>query len=179
MACPNMTCPLPTRSKAEAVREPGLCQFLAGVPVAGLDEGNSAFEVQGTQRGYRRTHEKVGIGAGQRRTLKAYLRQPVGPAHDVDDARDRPSRRHWVEAVPEDTPTGQSWTEVHRGQRFHLGGQVDSDDTAVPDSSPHDLDRHVVQRPAVDQQVAVGEDRREEAGKGEAGTHRRPQWPRS
>ena len=79
--------------------------------------------------------------------------------------------------MPEDTPAGQSWTEVHRGQRFHLGGQVDSDDIAVPDSSPHDLDRHVVQRPAVDQQVAAGEDRREEAGKGEAGTHRRPQWP--
>ena len=42
---------------------------------------------------------------------------------------------------------------------------------------PHDVDRHVVQRPAVDEQLSGGVDRRVDAGQGQAGAHRGPQPP--
>ncbi len=115
--------------------------------------------------------------AAQRRPPLPSPGQAGGPAHDVEHARHRLGRGQGVQAVREHPPPGQARAERRGGHRFHGGGDVDRDDAAAADPGPHRLGGHVVERPAVDQQVAVGVDRREDAGQRQAGPDGPPQRP--
>src|SRR5207253_592172 len=77
-----------------------------------------------------------------------------------------------VQAAPQHRVAGDRRLVVRGDAQLRVGHDVDRDERAAVDQRPDGLDRYVGEQAAVDVQLAVVADRRQDAGRGVAGQHR-------
>ena len=154
----------------EAVFDIRPAQHLDSMPIAGLDERDTALEIQGTEPGDRRVKQQVDLVVGQRCAPMANRDSPVERLRMSAMLGIFCGVAKRVEAAAEHPPAGQAGLERRRGDRLYLGATSTAMMVPNADPGPHDVHRHIIERPAVDEQVPVRVDRREDAGQ-------RPGWP--